>query len=73
MPEFSEDVLGAPVIYTPPGGYLELNLYNDLVNRADHAALRLPNGNVLITGGRTIHAMASDAVVFYDPAAKQFR
>jgi len=73
MPEFSEDVLGAPVIYSPPGIYRELHLYNELVNRADHAALLLPNGDVLITGGRTVHAMASDAVVFYDPAANQFR
>jgi len=73
MPEFSEDLLGAPLLYTPPAVYRELNLYNDLVNRADHAALLLPNGNVLITGGRTVHAIASDAVVFYDPTANQFR
>lgn len=73
MPAFSEDVLGAPVLFTPPAAYRELNLYNQLVNRADHAALRLSNGQVLITGGRTVHASASDAIVFYNPADNQFR
>jgi hypothetical protein len=74
MPEFSEDVLGAPVLFHPlTNTYTDLNLYNELVNRAGHAAVRLRNGQVLLTGGRTVHKQATNAIVLYDPRSRQFR
>lgn len=74
MPDFSEDVLGAPVLFDPSQStYTNLNLYSELVNRAGHAALQLPNGQVLLTGGRSVHAQATPAIVLYDPPGRTFR
>jgi hypothetical protein len=53
--------------------YTDLNLYSELVNRAGHAAVRLLNGQVLLTGGRSVHRQATGEVVLYDPASRTFR
>ena len=73
MPEFSEDVIGAPILYDPKANaYVDLDLYNALVNRTEHAAIGLADGRILATGGRTLDSSATDAVVVYDPVTRTF-
>jgi hypothetical protein len=74
IPDFEEDILGAPLLFrATANAYVEINVSNELVNRSDHAAVSLPGGEVLLTGGRTAQATATDDVVIYDSATRQFR
>jgi hypothetical protein len=74
LPEDEEDILGAPVLFRPVAdSYLELKASSELVDRSDHAAIAMSHGDVLITGGRTVHATATDDIVTYDSAKRQFR
>jgi hypothetical protein len=74
VPEDSDELLGAPVLYDPGAQrYLDLTADAVLVDRAEHAAVRLPDGTVLITGGRTLDALATDDIIRFDPKARTFR
>jgi hypothetical protein len=73
VPEDDEDLLGAPVLYNPASAtYQELPVSDALVNRADHTATRLPDGRVLVTGGRTLDAVATHDIVVFDPQQSSF-
>jgi hypothetical protein len=74
IPDFEEHILGAPILYDPKNSsYIKLGGNNALVDRADHAAVLMSNGMVLITGGRTIWTTGDEKIFLYEPGGRQFR
>jgi hypothetical protein len=74
VPEFSDDLLGATIIYDPRNNsYVALERSGASVNRAEHTALLTRDGTVLIMGGRTLNHSATNDVYAYDPATRTFR
>ncbi|MFY0576259.1 Kelch repeat-containing protein [Cystobacter fuscus] len=74
VPDFSDDLLGAPLLYNPQSNsYVDLNLYAPSVNRANHTAVLTWDGTVFVMGGRTLNSSATKDVYAYDPAARTFR
>jgi hypothetical protein len=73
VPEFSENLLGAPILYDPrANAYINLKSDTSIVNRANHASVLLKDGRVLFTGGRTLDLHATNDIFVYNSDTRTF-
>ena len=72
IPLFDEAVSGAPLLFQD-GTVIDIATDETLVGRASHAAVELPDGNVLITGGQTTLETATADVILFESGARRFR